>query len=39
MADFLIKGAIITFGFIPLGVLVTGFAVSVCWLQVKDESH
>lgn len=37
MSDFLIKGAIIVFGFVPLGVLTAGFTICVCYLQVMDE--
>lgn len=36
MAEFLIKGAIIVFGFIPLGAAVLAFLLGVLWLQVKE---
>lgn len=36
MADWLIKGLIIVFLLIPLGVFTGGLALGVCYLQVKD---
>ena len=36
MADWLVKALIIVFLLIPLGVFTGGFALGVCYLQVKD---
>ena len=36
MSDFLIKGLIIVFGFLPLGLSVAGFVIGVIWIQTKE---
>lgn len=38
MSDFLIKALIIVFGFLPLGILTAGFAISVVWIQTKEAA-